>query len=803
MNYHVRRQGDDLGFFPFEELQRRRAAGELTGNEYVQAEGTTDWQPLDLVLQRGSRLTPPPLPPTVSQSRGNPGLVWAGIAGGIVLFLIVVVGAGIMMSKIGSNFTVANEQAQNGALNEPNPEAVALASKPILWNTNTQTWVDEQKQDREFRTRQWLDGYEKRGVRNPECDAEADLFIRTFIARNYGGPEVTNPLPLDVESDKLANDSNCTDPLVLSVAADESLNQFDSMHRFERALAAYPSSRHKAYPKLYATVKLAGLLGERSDRTGELETSALQLLKDCFSDGSFMPADQQEIGEILVNGWGYGFFEQNAAAVCAIVHQQGPDYNWLALTLDGEREINEAWAARGGGYADSVTDEGWRSFRSHLGAADSDLTAAWNLHPHWPLAPERMIYVSLGESGLEAMRTWFDRTTQAQIDYSRAWTDLRWGLRPRWYGNEQAMLALGVAAVNSGRFDTDVPRKYIDCIYDVESEMGVTAGQHLYGRKDIWPNVKRMYDGYVNEPSQKKDIDGWRTSYAIVAYFARKYDVARTQLEALDWKPLTNNMNGWSVDLSLMPLEVAARTGPLGKKISMAEIEHNANEISAALKQYNDIKDSPDADERTREFIQCRLSELSDEDRLQKGEWISLLPTNDADPDWVFSFGKAHVLPDGAMEVESGSKGHMLFSRVRAGTDFEVRGEFEVVRSANKNFQGGVVMGVPDLNGYEWYGFRLKRHGEEGDSVCFAQGWSRNQIAQHIVLNDTTNTFDLIYQDGKITASVNGVSVFDHAAAPVELNVPNNSFMVGLGAFNDSPDTVIRYRNVQLKKFQN
>src|SRR5690349_21394025 len=52
MNYRMRRQGEDLGAFPLEELRRRLEAGELTGGEYVQGEGKTDWQPLGLVLQQ-------------------------------------------------------------------------------------------------------------------------------------------------------------------------------------------------------------------------------------------------------------------------------------------------------------------------------------------------------------------------------------------------------------------------------------------------------------------------------------------------------------------------------------------------------------------------------------------------------------------------------------------------------------------------------------------------------------------------------------------------------------------------------
>ncbi len=808
MNYRVRRKGEDLGFFPLEELRRRRETGEFTGGEYVQREGMTDWQALDLVLQQGYRVMPPRVPGAVSSGGPAPAIIWTIVGVAVVIVLLVLTGFGYFIARIQREMAINVDGIRNNAaLNEMNPQAVATAGEPIVWTTNSQTYLDVQRREREFRLRQWVDGYELRGIRNPACEAEADLFLRTVIACDYGGPEATNTMSLDDEADKLGNNSNCTDPLVLTMAAESSMNQFDAIDRLNRALAAYPSSSHKAYPRLCAIVRLAGMLGGSSDRGGQLQTEALAQLSKCFTDGSFTPADQRSVGEIFVSGWGYNIFRAKGNSVCQIVDHAGPDYHWLALVLDGENEINQAWAARGSGYSDAVTDEGWRGFNSHLASARADLTAAWNLHPDWPLAPDRMITVSLGNGGLAAMRLWFDRTTQAQIDYPDAWSEMRWGLRPRWYGNEKAMLALGVAAINTGRFDTDVPRKYMDCIGDVESEMGLPVGQHIYGRKDIWPNLERMYDGYVNAPSQKQFRNGWRTSYAVVAYLAGKYHAARVQLEALNWEPLPVKMDGWGVDLSLMPLEVAARTGPLGKEIAAAERARAQDNIRGALKSYQKLNGKPDADARTRQFIQCRLDELTAENKLQKGEWISLLPARDNDPDWVYRFGKAHVLPGGALEVESGPRGHMLFPRIRAGSNFEVRGQFEVAHSANKNFQGGLVMGLPDFDGYDWYGFRLKRNNREGnaqdwegDQVCFAEGWTRSQIARHLVLNDVTNSFDFSLQDGKVTASVNGVKVFGQAAPPVTISVPKNSYLVGLGAFNDSPDTIIRYRNVQLRK---
>ena len=798
----MRRQGEDLGVLSLEELRRRRESGELTGNEYVQGEGRADWQPLDLVLQQGYRVIPPPLPPSVSRGGPNQGVVWLIVAGGVIFFALVVT----FFVYFAVNFQRGYQSAINSAraqrsLDRSSTEGVAAASKPVTWTTNTLTEHDVQKRAREFRLRQWLAGYEQRGRRNPASDAEAEQFIRVWIDRNFGGPEATNMLSLEDESDRLANDPDCTDPLVLTVAAENSLNYFDIVHRFERALAAYPTAGQRAYPEFYDTIRLIIQLGDNSPRVGALNTSALKLLPKCFADGSFTPGDQQEIAEIFVNEWASGFFSRNADSVCRIIHQAGPSYQWLALTLDGEREIRAAWQVRGSGWANTVTKEGWRGFSDHLAKAGEDLTQAWKLQPGFPMAPRLMITVALGDS--DEMRTWFDRTLLAQVDYPGAWEEMRWGLRPRWNGSEAAMLALGRTAIKTGRFDTDVPYEYFDCVADVEAEMELPPGRHIYDRNDIWPDIQKMYQGYIDASGRSRwsHLDGWRTSYAVVAYLAGKYDVTAEQLKALDWKPVPEKLRDWGMDLSLMPLEVAARTGPLGAKISTAESARNVGDLALALKQYTNLEAAPDADARTKEFIQRRLAQIAVAQRLHDGKWVVWLPADDHDPDWVFSFGQAHRLTDGALEVESSRKGHMLFSTVPTGKNFEVRGRLEAVRSPNKNFQAGLVMGVPDFNGVHdnWYGFRLKRNGEEGEVVSFSLGWSGEQIIQHIKLNDVTNSFDFILKNGRLTASVNGVEVFHQATPPVGVKVSDTGFLVGLGAF-DGSHSVVRYRDVQLRQ---
>ena len=731
----------------------------------------------------------------------NPALVWSLVGGGVFLlicFVTAVIFVAIGFER-GLQSAIRSSRTQRGP-GASSSEGVAAARKPVTWTTNTLTGRDFDKRARAFRIQLWLGGYEKHGRQNPARDAEVEQFIRVWIDRTYNGPEATNALSLEDQGTRLANDPKCTDPLVLTVAAENSVEIFEATHRYERALNAFPDSHYAAYPRLYASVRITRFLDDHPDRIAALDTASLKLLESCFADGSFTPGDQQEIGEIFVNGWGNRFFERNASAICRIVRQAGPAYKWLALTLDGERQINEAWAARGSDWASSVTREGWRGFHDHLVEARKNLTQAYDLEPAFPLAPCRMMTVTLGDSGADEMRTWFDRTLSAQVDYPGAWSAMRWGLRPRWYGSEAALLALGNTAVNTRRFDTDVPRKYLDCVGDVESEMELGPGRHIYGRPDIWPVLREMYQGYLAEPTQTPGRNGWRGSYAVVAYLAGKYDIAAEQLKALDWKLEPRKQTGWGADLSLMPLEVAACTGPLGAKVAEAEGSYHSGSTATAVRQFTDLQATGNADERTHEFARARLASLAMEQQLQKGDWVDFLPLQHDDPGWVCSRGKVQRLPDGSLEVQSGPEGHFIFSRARVGFNFEIKGEFEVVHSSTRYFQAGLVMGTPDVDAYVFHGFRIKRHPVEGDVACFAEGWGRTQILRRVKLNDVHNSFDFRLYHGRITASINGDQVFKDAAPEGEMKTLDEDIRAGLGAFNDTNDTVLRYRHVQIRK---
>jgi hypothetical protein len=799
MHYHLNQQGQTVGVFPLEELHRRRAAGQLTGSEWVWREGMPQWQALDVVLQR-EMPGAAGVPPLISKPKSKRVLVVTVVA------IAVAVLAGFTVFAIRAY--KALQRFQRAITREVTASAgggavLAEASKPVQWTTNTTTHAKQLPMRRAFRIRQYLNAYETCNDHHGSYDADARWLIQAWIDTNYGGPLQTNSDVLVEQADKLAANPACDDPLVWTVLGANLNEMYGQVHRFDRAVKGYEHSRYKAYPRLYASVMLAKNLNDLHldrDRLRDLDWNSRKLLKEALRDGSILPEDQAEFAEILLDGWGSGFFWRNEPTISQIIAAAGKPYHWLALMVEGQKELDAAWAARGGGYANKVTPEGWKGFREHLAKARENFTKAWKLRPDLGYSASRMVYVSMGDSGISEMRLWFDRTMAAQIDFNGAWNHMRFGLRPRWYGNPDSMLAFGVMAANTRRYDTEVPRNLFFSISDMEDELKLPTGQHIYGREDIWPHLQEMYEGYIAEPTEAKNQDGWRTTYSIIAVLAGKLDVARTQLEAVHWKPWRGNFENWGRDLSLMPLEVAARTGTASQQVNTAEADYGNNELAGAQQIYQQLSADTGLDERTRAFAREQLAAIGMEQRLQAGGWVDFLPDSDALTGWTVERGKFSRTTDGALEVETGDAGHIMFARAHVGKDFEVKGLFEVVRSSNNMFQGGLVFGLPQFNSRTWYGFRIKRHRDLGDIVCFSEGWSTGQLIKPLPLDSQINSFYLSIHHGLVTARVNDQPVFENAKLPEHTGFTLGDCYLGFGAYGDANDTVIRYRDVQVRR---
>ena len=247
-------------------------------------------------------------------------------------------------------------------------------------------------------------------------------------------------------------------------------------------------------------------------------------------------------------------------------------------------------------------------------------------------------------------------------------------------------------------------------------------------------------------------------------------------------------------------MEVAALTSPIGSRIDEAEKHYRLSHTEDALRAYSELRDAPNLDERTRQFISHRLASLALEQKLGKGEWINLLPKTTNEAGWVMARGTVKCLPDGAVEVEANKFGHMLYCLARIGTNLEVKGEFEIVKSSSGAFQAGLVMGLPDPNDTDWYAFLMKYNDSEKQVVTLNQGWSSRRLSKSAELKSDRNNFSFRFQGGKVYTTLNGITTFSGVEPTREMQLRMNNYLLGLGAYNDMNETVIRYRGVQVKR---
>ena len=162
---------------------------------------------------------------------------------------------------------------------------------------------------------------------------------------------------------------------------------------------------------------------------------------------------------------------------------------WFFLMVRGGYAVKKAWEERGSGYANTVTQEGWKGFAEWLRAARADLEEAWRMRPELPDAAARLLAVSGGD-GRDDSRMWFDRAVAAECDHKPAYQQYLWFSRPRWGGSIRAMRAFAEECYNTKRFDTFIPYYYIRVLSNVSEE--------VYGR---WQDV--FFEDGVFEKSRE------------------------------------------------------------------------------------------------------------------------------------------------------------------------------------------------------------------------------------------------------------------------------------------------------------
>jgi hypothetical protein len=194
----------------------------------------------------------------------------------------------------------------------------------------------------------------------------------------------------------------------------------------------------------------------------------------------------------------------------------------------GGFHIDEAWRARGSGYADSVSQDGWKGFSDHLKLAAEALEQAWKLGPTNAVVAYQMMYVELGQGqGRDRLDLWFNRAMAIDTNYVAACRRKLFYLEPKWHGSAGEMLAFARECATSEKWGGEVP---LLPLYAHDSLAGYAkrdGNTNYWKQSTVWPEIKSTLDRFF---ARNPDAVGWRHNYAWYAYHCGQWDDFNRQL---------------------------------------------------------------------------------------------------------------------------------------------------------------------------------------------------------------------------------------------------------------------------------
>jgi len=203
--------------------------------------------------------------------------------------------------------------------------------------------------------------------------------------------------------------------------------------------------------------------------------------------------------------------------------------SYIAFTAKGLLHINMAWRYRGGGYANSVSDDKWKKFHGSLKIAEEALTKAYNLNPEFFVAPSEMITVALGLSyPRQKMEIWFTRAIDAHSEDEAPYKRKLLYLQPKWHGSVKELLDFVY------QIDNDKTPTLIRAIAYGESWMSMPSRN-----SDLLTNKKFLSKAALAYDRSSKKYPHRRVQRKLCAYFAIKagnYKLAAKHFKKLSWK---------------------------------------------------------------------------------------------------------------------------------------------------------------------------------------------------------------------------------------------------------------------------
>ncbi len=191
--------------------------------------------------------------------------------------------------------------------------------------------------------------------------------------------------------------------------------------------------------------------------------------------------------------------------------------------------IDLAWYARGGGYANTITEVSGRIFKINLLSARHHLEKAYSLDQSDAAVPAKLITVATG-LGLDRneMERQFQRAISADPTDHQAYFNKLMYLMPKWLGSKEEMFSFARESVRKAPPKTRIPMVLPVAHWEMYLR---SEGDASYFRDPkIWKEVKEVYQTVTKSFPGANSTLNW---FARTAYLAGDYDTAREELKKI------------------------------------------------------------------------------------------------------------------------------------------------------------------------------------------------------------------------------------------------------------------------------
>jgi hypothetical protein len=192
-----------------------------------------------------------------------------------------------------------------------------------------------------------------------------------------------------------------------------------------------------------------------------------------------------------------------------------------------------AWHARGGGWGNTITQEGGRLYEERLKKARDYLEKAYLLDPSDPMAPSHLIVAANGlGSDEEEMEKQFQRAVRADSSEYTAYLSKLNYLMPKWHGSRVKMFSFAREAARNAPADSLVPLVLANAHWEMYNNSEQKSLYFTQG--EVWDEVKSVYSTLCQRLPESSERHNW---FARTAYLAGDFETARQQLAIIqeDW----------------------------------------------------------------------------------------------------------------------------------------------------------------------------------------------------------------------------------------------------------------------------